>query len=195
MLCKAEQKLHGNKISKPVSEVSFHGYEEDTPIQGAVLASWYRWSLPLAWWGRSMPWGSRAPYRAPWEARFACAGKPCFSLPVMLFWLFPDFLRPVLTVLDPPVGLRQAPHPTADLVPKGNQILRPFNWGHLTPLQLSCFTEPSAQWQLQKDQGRLEGAKEKVLIRPGGDDGWQVVSCPTCISHLPAISGSPGFGC
>lgn len=27
------QKLHGNKISKPVPEVSFCGYQEDVPFQ------------------------------------------------------------------------------------------------------------------------------------------------------------------
>lgn len=27
------QKLHGNKISKPVPEVSFCGYQEDIPFQ------------------------------------------------------------------------------------------------------------------------------------------------------------------
>lgn len=34
------QKLHGNKISEPVPEVSFYGYQEGIPFQWAVLVNW-----------------------------------------------------------------------------------------------------------------------------------------------------------
>lgn len=164
------RKLHGNKIRKPSSEVTFLGYEADVRIQWVVWAKWWRCSLALTQLGRCVPWCSPSAYRAPWEIRFSV--------------FFPTSII-ALTFSDLPSS-RSSQSLAHQWDQVGLQVLEQL-W---SPKETKYGKVAAA-----KAQRRLEGSKEKMLVQPGRNDGQQVVSCPTCSPHLPPFSGSPSCGC